>query len=677
MNHRILENTPSPEPHSAESRPDDEPTRPLGDLLPIWLLKWGLATLLGFGVAALALATVGLFAVWTVTLLGVPSTLWIGRLIPSRQNNPVPAAVGFLVVLLAGVVCVYGWIAPHEHILTGRDSGTYVATAAWIANEGTLWMNVGDRILDGTEVTYESIGFPSLGDRADLRPQFLHMWPSLMAYAAAATSGVDGFFLVTPLVAAIGILALFAFARRLLSAWIALFATVLVATTMPFVYFYRAPFSETLAFTFLFGGLWALEEARERHSLRFATAAGAFIGAVSVVRIDGIVVLLGLTAYLMLTEIQGDIETTSQPTQLDVVKRSWNIAASMLVVATLDGAIFAPHYLSDHGSLIAAVLVLILVTRVLGRPFGRIYRKHRVAMANTITTLSGAFLVYAGLVRPYVAEPTRWNIYGIEPLQLAAGVAVEPLRSYAELSVRWLVWYLGVPLVVLGLTGLVVEMRRVLLSPRSPGGPFVAVAIVFTLLYVYRPSINPDHIWAMRRFMPLVIPALVVLALVLAARSAQRLGRWRSPAMVMLCVVLILPVSLATARSGLEPEFKGAGQDMVRACDTLGEGSVLVFVGESAGARLSALGPPLRGVCGVVVAAEDPNAPLSHEAMEALSQAASVEERSLWWVGGPPEEAETTTIIDREYQYLGLSLFEPPRDWASIGIHLSSWRQEP
>lgn len=651
--------------------------RRLGSVLPTWLLRWGLATLFGFGISALAMAMIGLFALWTVTPLGVLSTLWFGRFIPSRHGKPIPPAVGFGVVLVAVTVSVYGWIAPHEHILTGRDSGTYIATAAWIANEGTLFMSVGDPILEETQVVYESIGFFSLGDGDQLRPQFLHIWPSLMAFAAAISGGVNGAFTMTPLVAGVGILAMFAFARKLLSARTALFSTMVFAATLPFAYFYRAPFSETLAFTFLFGGLWALEEARARKSLQIATVAGILIGAVAVVRIDGVVVLLGMTAYYMVAKVNSESASEARPPDLGVIERSWNIAALMLVVAMLDGLVFAPHYLADHGSLIAGVLILILALRAITKPFGRLYRKYRATLANVAAVLMAAFFVYAGLLRPYVEKPTRSDIYGIEGLQLAAGVAVEPLRSYAELSVSWLVWYLGIPLVVLGLTGLVLEMRRVLLSPASPGGTFVTMATVFTILYVYRPSINPDQIWAMRRFLPLVMPALVILALLLATRLTLRLKRWRALAMAVLCATLILPVSIATARPGIDPEFAGAAKELASACDTLGEGSLIVFLGESAGARLSAFGPPLRGACGLVVAAEDLDAPLLPETMRSLSEAARIEGRILWWAGASPRDTATTTVIEGEYLYLDMTLFEPPRDWAQINLNLSSWRREP
>lgn len=677
MRRRIVQNLPRPEPRQASSRTNTA-THLLGTLLPTWILRWGLAAVFAFGISALAMAMAGFFSLWTVTPIGVLSTLWVGRRLPSLDDGkPIPWAVGLAVVLVAVAVCAYGWIAPHEHIVTGRDSGTYFATSAWIADEGSLFMDVGDPVLEETEVVYDSIGFFPLDDGDDLRPQFLHVWPSLMAYGIVVSSDVHGAFLVAPLVAAVGLLAMFAFARKLLSDGVALFATILFTASLPFAYFYRAPFSETLAFTFLFGGLWVLEEARLSHSLSLATVAGVLIGAVAVVRIDGVVVLLGLTAYHMLVKADTDGTLELERSRLNLIERAWRASALMFVVAALEGAVFAPHYISDHGSLIAAVLAVILALRLLSAPLGRIYQRHKATVANVVTALTGAFFGYAGLLRPHTEEPTQANIYGIERLQIAAGVPVEPLRSYAEMSVHWLLWYLGILLVVLGLAGLVLGIRRVLMSPDTRGGAFLTMAAVFAILYVYRPSINPDHIWAMRRFLPLVIPALVVLALLLAAKLTSGLGRWRIPAMFVLGASMIVPISISTARAGLGSEFSGAADALSEACDTLGDGNLLVFLGESARTRLSAFGPSLRGACGLTVAAENPDAPLSAESMASLSAIANAGERHLWWVGEAPENASTTTLFDNEYPYLEMTLFEAPTEWEQFELRLSSWRGDP
>ena len=50
------------------------------------------------------------------------------------------------------------------------------------------------------------------------------------------------------------------------------------------------------------------------------------------------------------------------------------------------------------------------------------------------------------------------------------------------------------------------------------------------LIYLWRPSITPDHIWVMRRFVPLVLPAFLAMAglavawLVDAAGAGPRRG---------------------------------------------------------------------------------------------------------------------------------------------------------
>ena len=644
--------------------------------------RWGLAALLGTSGSALLLAMTGLMTPWLVAPISLLATYVIARWLHEEARNPVGWPVAIAVLTLVVGTISFGWFAPHEHVLAGRDSGTYIATAAWVADQGGLWMDVGDPAFEGIPVVYESIGFPALFKSDHLNAQFLHIFPSLLAFVGTLFSDLRFMFAVTPVIAGLGLLALFVFARGMLSQWGALAATTLAAFTLPFVYFYRAPFSEMMAFAFVFGGLWALQEALSRSSLRLATGAGLMLGAVMLTRIDGVLVLLGLTAYITLISLlpEQDMRVDSSPPLAPdsaVLERAWKVAALLLFVAAIDGVIFAPAYLADHGKLVGAVLVVILALRFLGSRGAGLYQRHSNRIANGVAAVMGGYLSYAAIVRPSIEAPNRSDIYAIGSLQEAAGVAVEPLRTYAELSVRWLFWYLGIPLVMVGLVALVVHTRRLLLSRVFSFGPFVTIAAISTMLYIYRPSINPDHIWAMRRFLPLVIPALAILAIHLWEEVRARLGRWSGVGTLLVAVAFVIPVMATTANAGFSAEFDGAASDLEATCEDLGQDAVVVFVGEQAIVRSDTLAPILRGWCGIAVAAEDPQNPLDANAMNTLIQNTTAQNVPLWIIGDTPRSSvESVILFGQTYKYLEPTLFEAPKSWVGLSIFLTAGRPE-
>jgi hypothetical protein len=120
----------------------------------------------------------------------------------------------------------------------------------------------------------------------------------------------------------------------------------------------------------------------------------------------------------------------------------------------------------------------------------------------------------------------------IASLQRQQNLTVDGARTYAERSVEWLLWYVGpiTATVALGVAA-VLAARAVRWwlaggTDRAPGWllPF-GVALGSTLLTLYRPAITPDHPWADRRLVPVVLPATVLAATAGAAWAVRRTAR--------------------------------------------------------------------------------------------------------------------------------------------------------
>ena len=214
------------------------------------------------------------------------------------------------------------------------------------------------------------------------------------------------------------------------------------------------------------------------------------------------------------------------------------------------------------------------------------------------------------------------SVRGLEDLQRQQGLPVDGTRTYAEQSLIWVTWYTGVATLLLAwgaFTVLAARATRWWLDTRRtvPGAGTVrapgwllpaAVGLGSTVLTLYRPGITPDHPWADRRLVVVVLPT-VVTAAVAAVAWAVRTARRRAPAPVLALVAvvgvaaLLVPASVTTARvAGLATE-RGEPWVVDAVCAALHPGDAVVALG---GGDLDG-GPDrstnewpqvIRGVCG-------------------------------------------------------------------------------
>jgi hypothetical protein len=239
-----------------------------------------------------------------------------------------------------------------------------------------------------------------------------------------------------------------------------------------------------------------------------------------------------------------------------------------------------------------------------------------VAAALTLA-MRPYFQTVRGPANPYVAA-----------LQRLTGLHVDGTRLYAERSLYWVIWYLGLPALLLGVAGLAVVTRRclrALLRWRDDTGVArawalpAAVALWGFLTVLWLPASLPDQPWVSRRLVPVVLPGLIVAAVWVSAWLITRAqGRGASVIAVggaAACFVaaLALPPAAITfeigplhattpgvrlALTGLAFRPTGAGEYAadLRVCSAVGSHSTVLLL-DPAAAR--GFGPVVRGLCGV------------------------------------------------------------------------------
>ncbi|HZB70488.1 MAG TPA: glycosyltransferase family 39 protein [Acidimicrobiales bacterium] len=611
------------------------------------VLVTGLCGLVGFVLPGLALAVAGWWSGPAALLAGLAATavlvcLWApwsdGR--ARAPGSRVPAAAVALVV--AGSVVVAASFAAH-HVLTERDPGVYATTGRSLARTGDLVVDARPGPFAADDVAVRSQGWSDEAAGGELRPQFFHGWPVLLALGSAL--GGDQLLFAVPAVAAgLALLAFALLARRWLHPWVAVVATVALALTLPWAVLARDAYSEFATAAAVLGGWWALADAGRDGRPRRYLVAGLVLGTALCLRVDAALFLAPVPVFLALERRAG------RPVRAVVT-----VAAGLLVGAALtalDAGLVAPAYLRNIKSEVAAsggalalscVVGVVLLTPVGGAVVDRL-RPHRRVLA---AVAAGGVLVaaaFAGLVRPWLVTERDFRQPFIEALQVEQGLPVDGTRRWSEDSLVWLTWYLGVPVVVAGVVGLAWRLRDLVLGRHRERLPLVLGVLFASAVYLWRPSATPDHLWVTRRFVVATLPGLVLLG----AEVAQHLLARRWPVALRAAGAGLLVAMVAVPALALGPVAGVEGQRPYLAavhdtCDAVGEDGA-VLLREGGGLEL-VLPPALRAWCGVPVATAGPA--VGAERVDELAAAWADDGRQLFVIG-PEDElpADPVLVVD-------------------------------
>jgi hypothetical protein len=239
-------------------------------------------------------------------------------------------------------------------------------------------------------------------------------------------------------------------------------------------------------------------------------------------------------------------------------------------------------------------------------------------------------------IRPYL-QTVRGPATGataafIASLQRLEHLPVAPGRLYAEDTLYWVIWYVGVPAVLLGGFGLALLVRRclrALFAWHDPSGAArvwalpLAVICCGSAAVLWQPETVPDQPWASRRLVPLVLPGLILCATWASAWLRGR-GRARGASktaasvVAACCVAALLVPTLATTlglsanhhgksgalgvtAEGLAFKRTGPGEvgAVTRMCGLLGPSASVVIVAPLVAQEFMQV---IRGMCGVPTA---------------------------------------------------------------------------
>ncbi|QVQ54395.1 hypothetical protein J4H86_12370 [Spiractinospora alimapuensis] len=587
------------------------------------------AALMAWLIVAFGLLLVGNFHPLLAALLGIPVigiVVWFVCGAVPTLRRPAPrwsiAAVGGIALASTVVQSVMR----AEELVVRRDAGSYAQYTAWIAQHGSLPIPQGRELLAGDlpGLSYASLAFYQVGE--EIWPQFLAGAP--LVYAPGFwLGGLPGMLLVPPIVGGLSVLTFAGLTARLVGpAWAPLGA-LLLAVCLPQQWVTRATYSEPVAQLLMLGGLLLAHDAWRRYRdlppvdaatrrtprlpsgvAGLAALAGLALGLAMVVRVDALRDLLPVLVFAGIALAVGQRPAFPLLTGLILGAGAGFAAAYVLSRPYID-------YLADSyvpQLVVSAIVVFLTLIGALAlRRFGPPPRP------DWLPTLAPALVcaVALGLAarplfvtqRGHGSEVTDNYVAWVQEQE---GVPIDPSRTYEEASLEWVGWYLGVATVIFAVLGAGVLARRVLLPAHHPEAapewilPLM-VLLWGTALVLLRPAITPDHPWASRRLVVVVLPAVVLLAVWAVAWLSRRLRERSLRRGVMVGVSaagLLLPTVATSQVMFTYRGDAGTVEQVDHLCDALPQDASVLIPDAS---TMNNFGQLIRGMCGVPTALMD------------------------------------------------------------------------
>jgi hypothetical protein len=624
---------------------------------------------------------VALAAVIAINGLRVVPASWPRQMAGQRQTEPGWTVWFGLLATVAVVAALTGWQLSEssQELIVLRDQGTYLQAGYWIAQHGSLPIPQALSAFGGAHagLHFASAGFVVRGTA--IYPAVMPGLPLLLA-GGFWVHGINGAVATGPILGGLALLSFAGLVGRLAGPQWAPAGALVLGLALPQQYAGRTTLSETALQVMLFGGLCLLSDSialrgsapvpatqpadtLETRSARARLAIALQLGVPSrwmsrltpqrvlaglagVVLSLGLVVSLGsLPCLLVAIPFGGALVIGRRPQATPFLSGlAFGLGYGLLCLYLLDRPLL--DAVGRDVALAGVAATWLLAATILASQVARIGAVRRFVpralgwrplrrLPDAAAVLAAAVLI-GFAVRPYVQTvhghpgPAVYNT--IAALQRTAGLPVDPTRTYAEQTLYWVIWYIGLPTVLLGAFGLAVVVRnclRALLTWRDPTGVWriwglpLAMICGSSLVVLWAPDIVPDQPWASRRLIVTVIPGLILLALWATAwfaRHARDRGAqsWTATAVGLSCVAAMLVPTVSTTfgvglshtgkSGGLHPVAHGLALTRTGAgeataiqemCDWLPGDASVVIIDQPTAQDFSQL---IRGTCNVPVA---------------------------------------------------------------------------
>jgi hypothetical protein len=575
--------------HAAEPVAAPAPTLPTKILAQASVLPGVLVA--GWLLAALPLLLVHIYRPVPAIILGLILAGVMCRpaiRVASVRARTMRSVPWWSLVAVVGVISGFSalaYVTSAGDVLVRRDPGSYAMSALWLSKHGTIDMSAHFAAFGGKspDLIVASQGFYQQGSH--IIPQFMTGVPALLSIGGWL-DGISGILHANAIVGAFALLTFAGLVARLVGPRWAPLGVLGLALVQPELLVMRAAYSEPAGLLIFLCGLVLVLDAMGALGVRFGRApattgpvmpdegaadagaarwalliGGVVLGLVTLVRIDAFADLAAVVPFLALLIYHG--------------VRAWRpLALGIglgLLAGIFDGVVFTLPYVKHVGGNLYLILAVIALAASVCAVLMALARRGRLDWVRDFPRLPGltAFVVVLGglafVVRPYVqtmrSSPTSGGAFYVEEVQRSLGMTIDPTRSYYEDAARWLSWYVGWATLAIALATAAFLAYEMVQGRRREWMLPLFVFLGTAGLDLFRPSITPDHPWADRRFVPVVLPGVMLLA-VAAIRFAvrwldQKVARvrsWHPESLAALQTVVVV----ALAAIVLVPTYVGS-----------------------------------------------------------------------------------------------------------------------
>ncbi len=454
---------------------------------------------------ALALAAAGRYQFDRLLWITGAVSLLIVLVVRGRlQLGPAARHPTWTALLPLGLVALALWlnynVPPAEYVIGGRDPGVYMNEGIQIAQRGTLV--TADEVVATVPSAFRDLFFPWRGDpwyysnrfmgffildpgRGTVVGQFPHLYPIWIAIAYGV-NGLSGARWILGLWGILGVLAVYFLGSRVMGRAAAATGAGLLAVHVVQVWYARYPNAELVMQPLVFAGLLAYVRAAADEDRFFGAVSALLLMLAVFAHITALIAIAAVGAAAVLGSLCGQRLRLSFAIPLAV--------GTCLVVAYL-AAILTPYFAVPVG-------------------FFRNLRPGNVAVLGVLAI--AGLLLWRGARRPAVSDWIRiWC-----PVLLVASVWLGAIYAFffrsaggllalndAEALRTFTAFYLSPYGLAAALVGFLVMTRRSFLT----AAPFLIVVTVFSFFFFYKIRIVPEHFWAARRFLAVILPGALLL----------------------------------------------------------------------------------------------------------------------------------------------------------------------
>lgn len=512
--------------------------------------------------------------------------------VAGRQKADVSAVALLAMLVIAAGFGVWQAVFRSEQVFVTSDPGAYLQYGYWIAEHGAARIPVSATAFGGAPgLDFATPGFAVAG--GSITPTFLPGLPLVLA-GGTWLGGLGGALLMPAVLGGSAVLSFAGLVGRLCGAWWAVAGELVLAVSLPEVYTSRSPFSEPLVQVLLFGGLCLFIDSLVVRRRVLAGLGGLALGLTVLASIASLGMILPVFPVLAVLFVARRPEAGPFGAGL-VLGTGAGLATGLVLARAYLSTISVPLHLI--GLCAFGCCAVTALTLTLAIPAVRAWVRRVCAFQVPVIGFKGEqrylpslggvaqwlalvlpVVVLVGLAeRPYLqtvrGQTDPAMIRAVAALQRFAGLPVDGLRQYYESSLHWVLWYLGVPALLLACAGAAALGRRsveAVLEGRTRvsaaavhasavqlwGLPFVIVAwSVVTVLW--DPSVVPWQPMASHRLVPVVLPGLLLFGLWMSSWLMSRASAFGASRAALAagggCFVLALalPPLVTTLNPGL------------------------------------------------------------------------------------------------------------------------------